>query len=151
MMVKPPAEFLFLTEFSQLCFLTTCRDNSPDIHIMFFTYHQKDNVVILTTEKDKKSEDIEINPNISVLIHSFEGWASTQCAFQDFRPASATIYAKAYFASKEKDEEYRMAQITSHPKWGESFRGEDKCVIVVPVDKLLIVDVKGKITRWENK
>ena len=147
---KIPAEFIFLCEYAQLCFLTTCRENLPDIHIMFFTYHSKDNVVILTTKKDKKCEEIEINPNVSVLVHSFEGRSSTQCAFQDIRPASATIYSKAYFASKEKDEEYRQAQINAHPRWGQSFRGEDKVVIVVPIDKLLIVDVKGKVTRWEK-
>jgi len=56
-----PEEFLFLSEHCQLCFLTTSRDNIPDIHIMFFTYYQKDNVVILTTKKDTKYKDIVEN------------------------------------------------------------------------------------------
>lgn len=145
-----PEEFLFLSEHCQLCFLTTSKDNNPDIHIMFYTYHQKDNVVILTTKKDKKYQDVVGNPNVSVLLHSFEGRASTQCSFQDQRPASATIYAKAYFPDAEKDLEYRQAQINAHPKWGDAFRGEEKAVIVIPVEKLLIVDVKGKVTRWES-
>ncbi len=145
-----PEEFLFLAEHCQLCFLTTSRDNSPDIHIMFFTYHKKDNVVILTTKKDKKYEDIVGNPNVSVLLHSFEGRASTQCSFQDQRPASATVYAKAYFADSEKDLEYRKTQIEEHPNWGDAFRGVEKAVIVIPVEKLLIVDVKGKVTRWND-
>ena len=49
-----PKEFLFLTENCQLCFLTTCRDNIPDIHTMFFTYHKEDKVILLTTDKGKK-------------------------------------------------------------------------------------------------
>lgn len=145
-----PEEFLFLSEHCQLCFLTTCRDNVPEIHIMFFTYHYKDNVVILTTKKDKKYEDIIQNSNVSVLLHSFEGRASTQCSFQDTKPSSATISSKAYFPDAVKDLEYREAQIIAHPKWGDAFRGEEKVVIVIPVEKLLIVDVKGKVTRWEK-
>ncbi len=145
-----PKEFLFLSEHCQLCFLTTSHDNFPDIHIMFFTYHSDDNVVILTTKKDKKYQDITENPNVSVLLHSFEGRASTQCSFQNEKPTSATIYAKAYFSNKEKDIEYRESQVKAHPKWGDAFRGDDKVVIVIPVEKLLIVDVLGKVIRWEK-
>jgi len=145
-----PEEFLFLTEHCQLCFLTTSNENIPDIHIMFFTYDIKDNVVILTTKKDKKYEDIVKNPKINVLIHSFEGRASTQCSFQEQRPASATIYSTAYFPEKEKVLEYRKTQIETHPKWGEAFMGEEKVMIVVPIEKLLIVDVKGKVTKWKS-
>ena len=145
-----PEEFLFLTEHCQLCFLTTSRDNIPDIHIMFFTYHHKDNVIILTTKKDKKYEDIVLNPNTSILIHSFEGRASSQCSFQDQKPASATVYSKACIPSPEKEKEYRQTQINAHPKWGDAFRGEEKAVIAFPVEKLLIVDVKGKVTRWSK-
>ena len=145
-----PEEFLFLTEHCQLCFLTTSEDNIPDIHIMFFTYDKKDNVVILTTKKDKKYNDIVKNPNVSVLIHSFEGRASTQCSFQELRPASATIYAKAYFPNEEKHLEYRKIQIENHPKWGYAFMGEEKVVIVIPIENLLIVDVRGKVTKWKK-
>ena len=74
-----PLEFQFLSENCQLCFLSTCRDNIPDIHMMFFTYHKEDKVVILTTRKDKKYKDIELNPNVSVLLHSFEGRTATTC------------------------------------------------------------------------
>ena len=49
-----PKEFLFLAEHCQICFFTTCRDNKPDIHTMFFTYHKEDKVVLLTTNKSKK-------------------------------------------------------------------------------------------------
>jgi hypothetical protein len=145
-----PEEFAFLSEHCQLCFLTTSRENIPDIHIMFFTYDPEDNVVILTTKKDKKYEDIVLNPNVSVLLHSFEGRASTQCSFQGQKPASATVYAKAYFTNELKDQEYRQKQISAHPKWGDAFRGDDKVVIVVPVESLLIVDVKGKTVRWNK-
>jgi hypothetical protein len=146
---KIPEEFLFLSEHCQLCFLTTCRDNIPDIHMMFFTYYPKDNTIILTTKKDKKYEDIVMNPNVSVLLHSFEGRASTQCSFQDQKPSSATVYSKALFPDISQDKEYRQKQISAHPKWGDAFRGDDKVVISVPVEKLLIVDVKGKVTRWQ--
>jgi len=145
-----PEEFLFLAEHCQLCFLTTCNDNTPDIHIMFFTYHPEDNVIILTTKKDKKYEDIVANPNVSILLHSFEGRASTQCSFQDQRPASATVYSKAFFPEDIMDKDYRLWQINAHPKWGDAFRGQDKVVIAFPVEKLLIVDVKGKVTRWQR-
>ena len=47
--------------------------------MMFFTYHKEDKVVILTTRKDKKYKDIELNPNVSVLLHSFEGRTATTC------------------------------------------------------------------------
>jgi hypothetical protein len=145
-----PEEFFFLSEHCQLCFLTTSRDNIPDIHIMFYTYDINDNVIILTTKKDKKYEDIIINPNVSVLLHSFEGRASTQCSFQGQKPSSATVYAKAYIPDDLKDKEYRQKQITAHPKWGDAFRGEDKVVIVIPVESVLIVDVKGKTIRWNK-
>jgi len=145
-----PEEFVFLSEHCQLCFLTTSRANIPDIHIMFFTYDVEDNVVILTTKRDKKYEDIILNPNVSVLLHSFEGRASTQCSFQGQKPASATVYAKAYFPNELKDKEYRQKQISAHPKWGDAFRGDDKVVIVIPIESLLIVDVKGKTLRWNK-
>ena len=145
-----PEDFLFLAENCQLCFLTTSRNNEPDIHIMFFSYHKEDKVVILTTKKDKKYQDIELNSNVSVLLHSFEGRASTQCSFEDIKPSSVTIYSKAYFPDSIKDAEYRKTQIECHPKWGDAFRGEEKGVIVIPIDKLLIVNVKGKVTRWEK-
>jgi hypothetical protein len=145
-----PEEFTFLAENCQLCFLTTSKDNIPDIHIMFFTYCKEDNVVILTTKKDKKYEDIVSNPNVSILIHSFEGRASTQCSFQGQKPASATIYSKAMLNTGDKEKEYRQLQINTHPKWGDAFRGEEKAVLVFPLEKLLIVDVKGKVMRWEN-
>lgn len=148
--ISIPEEFLFLTEHCQLCFLTTSNENVPDIHIMFFSYHIKDNVVILTTKKDKKFNDIVKNPNVSVLIHSFEGRASTQCSFQEQRPASATIYSKAYFPEGEKLLEYRKTQFETHPKWGDAFMGDEKAMIIVPIDNLLIVDVKGKVTKWKG-
>ena len=146
-----PQEFLFLAEHCQLCFLTTSRSNLPDVHIMFFTYHKQDNVVILTTKKDKKYEDIVLNPNVSILLHSFEGRASIQCSFQDQKPSSATIYGIAYIPAKEKGEEYRQCQVDAHPKWGDAFRGEEKAVIAISVEKLLIVDVRGKVIIWEKK
>lgn len=145
-----PDQFTFLSEHCQLCFLTTSRENKPDIHIMFFSYHKEDNVIILTTKRDKKYEDITINPHVSLLLHSFEGRASTQCSFQDQKPASVTVYGKAYFPNELKDSEYRQVQINSHPKWGDAFRGDDKIVIALPVEEILIVDVKGKVTRWKK-
>lgn len=146
-----PEEFLFLTEHCNICFLSTSRENCPDIYMMFFTYHKNDNVILLTTKKDKKYDDIVSNPNVSVLIHSLEGKASNECSFQDQKHSSVTVTAKAFFADKEKESEYKELQISSHPKWADAFKGEDKSVIVIPVEKLTIVDIKDKITTWNIK
>jgi len=145
-----PEEFIFMAEHCQLCFLSTVRDNIPDIHIMFFSYYKDENVIILSSEKNKKFEDIALNPHVSILLHSFEGKAMTQCSFEDKKPSSITIQSKAFFAPKEKEEEFRQILMKNHPKWGNAFIGENKVIIVVPVEKLLIVDVKAKITRWTS-
>ena len=47
-----PEEFIFMAEHCQLCFLSTVRDNIPDIHIMFFSYYKDENVIILSSEKN---------------------------------------------------------------------------------------------------
>ena len=123
----------------------------PDVHIMFFTYHKQDNVVIVTTKKDKKYDDIILNPNVSVLIHSFEGRACIQCSFQDQKPSSATIYGMAYIPEKEKEDEYRQCQVNAHPKWGDAFIGEEKVLVAIKVERLLIVDIRGKVIRWKGE
>ena len=92
---------------------------------MFFTYHKEDKVVLLTTDyQGKKYTDIVENPNVSVLLHSFEGKAATQSSFVAQKPCSVTLYSKAYFADGEKDAEFKQTCSEAHPNWGEAFKGD---------------------------
>jgi Pyridoxamine 5'-phosphate oxidase len=67
----PPAVCQVL-EASKLCFLATNDSYEPHLSLMNFTYHQPEEIIILTTRRNtKKFGQILNNPKVAVLIHDF--------------------------------------------------------------------------------
>ena len=73
-LIKPPLPFhvVRLLEASQLCFLSTSTNNDPHLSLMNFTYYQKEEIVIMCTQRDtKKFRQISKVPTVALLIHDF--------------------------------------------------------------------------------
>eukprot|EP01125_Pyxidicula_operculata_P021894 TRINITY_DN8735_c0_g1_i1.p1 TRINITY_DN8735_c0_g1~~TRINITY_DN8735_c0_g1_i1.p1 ORF type:complete len:122 (+),score=17.29 TRINITY_DN8735_c0_g1_i1:152-517(+) len=117
---------------------------------MFFTFCEKEKIIIYTTPKGVKYNNICQNPHVAVLLHCFEGQAASNALLAGMRPVSATIYGKAKLVDENEREHYQKIQMDAHPEWAKSFQGPDKAIITVPIDGYLIVDVKGKEHRWQK-
>lgn len=57
---------------SKLCYLATALEGEPHLSLMNFTYHQLEEVILMSTRRDtKKFALLEANPKVSLLIHDF--------------------------------------------------------------------------------
>ncbi|KAL0489685.1 pyridoxamine 5'-phosphate oxidase [Acrasis kona] len=136
-----PHHVLFLLENCSLSFLATAdKECKPEQSLMFFTWCPQDQVVIFVTPKEVKYRNMTENSNICVLLHSFEGLASTVAAFDGV----------AQTANGEEDRRYRELHSVKHPKYASAFQGEDKAVVYFEINKARLVTVKGEICYWVN-
>ncbi|PRP84812.1 hypothetical protein PROFUN_07466 [Planoprotostelium fungivorum] len=148
----PPKEVLFLLENCSLAFLATAnRECKPEQSIMFFTWDPQDKVIIFVTPRELKYRNIVENSNVCVLLHSFEGAASTRAAFESVLPVTINIYATAQTATGETEERYRKLHMERHPKYSGAFQGEDKAVVYCKVNNVRLVTVKGEIAYWSKE
>lgn len=88
---------------SKLCHLATAEDGEPHLSLMNFTYHQPDEVIIMSTRRDtKKFILLDANPKVSLLIHDFPHLQS-QDEGEDLgrQTCSITMNGTAYVSSNE--------------------------------------------------
>lgn len=128
-----PSELYPLIIENNYLFLSTSRSNNPDTHMMMFAYCDDEKVFILSSKKDKKIEDISLNPNVSALLYSKD------------QTSAITLYSKAILPNDSK--KYKQILTNKYQENKSVFFKEDSLIILIPIDKLLICTLEGKSSR----
>ena len=97
-----PLEIVDLLKLSKLCFLATVNDSEPHLSLMNFTYFQQDEVLIVCSRRDtKKYFQLQLCPNVAILIHDFPHLASINDKDSYSQQVSITLNGVASILSND--------------------------------------------------
>jgi len=151
--VSPPLpdDVVRLLMASRLCHMATqSEDREPHLSLMNFTYYQPEEVIIMcTSRKTTKYEQIKNVPNVAILIHDFPHLKLGQDDSLCGRSFSITLKGRASIMDEDSKEEakFRKIHMERNPDYAQfSRRG---AVIVVRVEKARLCDVQDNVTTWE--
>ena len=171
-LIKPPLPFhvVRLLEASQLCFLSTSTNNDPHLSLMNFTYYQKEEIVIMCTQRDtKKFRQISKVPTVALLIHDFPHLKLDDSSPPENSPSSSgdekgktysiTLNGTAEIPQGDYAETLRDIHLKANPDYaGFIQQGSDStpecpspAVLVVRIQSARLCNFKDKVEHWDAR
>tara|TARA_A100001035_G_C27703982_1_gene463916 strand:- start:206 stop:805 length:600 start_codon:yes stop_codon:yes gene_type:complete len=146
-----PQEVVTLLNASRLCHMATqSEDLEPHLSLMNFSYYQTDEVIIMcTSRKTTKYQQILNVPNVAILIHDFPHLNVDKDISLAGRSFSITLKGKAAVMDEggEGEKKYRKIHMERNPDYAQF--SKTGAVIVVRVEKVRLCDVQDNVTTWE--
>ncbi len=146
-----PQEVVTLLNASRLCHMATqSGDYEPHLSLMNFTYFRTDEVIIMcTSRKTTKFQQILKVPNVAILIHDFPHLNVDKDVSLAGRSFSITLKGKAFVTEEgsEEEQKYRQIHMERNPDYAQF--NKSGAVIVVRVEKARLCDVQDNVTTWE--
>ena len=146
-----PQEVVTLLNASRLCHMATqSEDLEPHLSLMNFSYYQTDEVIIMcTSRKTTKYQQILNVPNVAILIHDFPHLNVDKDISLAGRSFSITLKGKAAVMDEggEGEKKYRKIHMERNPDYAQF--SKTGAVIVVRVEKARLCDVQDNVTTWE--
>lgn len=153
---------LELLKSNRFLHLGTCKDNVPSVSLMNFSLVQPEGgdrpVIILASPRDTvKLENIQANPNVSLLIHDYVTPSSSEGTNlasylqkinqSELSQRSATISGRARIAQGDEAEYFRKKHLQAHKDAACFIDNAD--IIVVEMDRGKIADSRNNITQFD--
>jgi len=123
---------------------------------MNFTYHQRDEVIIMSSRKDTKKIELlrKKNQNVAVLVHDFahvrDAAVEESIGKAGGKTFSITLNGTAKIASGEKEEEYRKLHLENNPEYPQFIIGDNVVIIAVSISCARICNISDKVTYWSK-
>ena len=139
---------------ARLCTLATATaDGFPHLSLMNFTYHQLEEIIILSTKRaTRKFDQIIKNPEVAILINDFPMLHEEEKKQLSGRTGSITLNGWAVPLDDDtvESEKYRKMHSENNSDYTQFICGDDIAIIIIRINTARICDINDKVKHWKR-